>query len=116
MIRGCTVDKTTSTGISCYNSHRTRVYGNTSGNAAGVHGNGFSFYEGCRDMVIACNALFEPQLEGLALTLQSAGNCTIVFNTLLTGSDSGAVLNLYGPKSRFAELGKHRISNNSSWP
>ena len=112
MIRGCFADKTTSTGISCYNTHDARIYGNTSGRSAGVHGNGFSFYEGCRRLKIACNVLFQPELEGIALTLQSAGECTIVFNTFLTGSDLGAVMNLYGPKSRYPELGNHRVSNN----
>ncbi len=111
MIRGCTVGSVTSTGISCYTCEGSRVYGNTSGESAGVHGNGFSFYLGCRDLVVAFNTVHQPAADQIAMTLQSAGRCAIVFNDFLTAD--GASLHLYGPTEGHAELGGHLIANNN---
>ena len=111
MVRSCSADVTSSTGISLYGCSGTRVFGNVSGRPAGVHGNGFSFYQGCRDLLIAFNTVFQPGHGGMAMTLQSAGNCAIVFNDFVMGD--GNTVAFYGPKRDHAELGGHVFANNN---
>ena len=111
MVRACSADVTSSTAISGYTCRGTRFYGNVSGRPAGVHGNGFSFYEGCRDLLIAFNTVFQPRFGGMAMTMQSAGDNVIVFNDFVTGE--GNAVAFYGPKDRHAELGGHVFANNN---
>ena len=111
MVRACSADVTSSTGISLYGCSGTRVFGNVSGRPAGVHGNGFSFYQGCRDLLIAFNTVFQPGHGGMAMTMQSAGNCAIVFNDFVMGD--GNTVAFYGPKRDHAELGGHVFANNN---
>ena len=111
MVRACSADVTSSTGISGYTCRGTRFYGNVSGRPAGVHGNGFSFYEGCRDLLIAFNTVFQPRFGGMAMTMQSSGANAVVFNDFLTGD--GNTVAFYGPKDRHAELGGHVFANNN---
>jgi hypothetical protein len=99
-----------STSISLYTSTGTRVYGNVAEKSAGVHGNGFSFYEGCRELVVMFNTVFLPEGGGMAMTVQSAGRCTFACNTLMT-RDQNTVAH-YGPTVRFAEEGRHLWVNN----
>jgi hypothetical protein len=111
MVRACSADVTSSTGISLYGCSGTRVFGNVSGRPAGVHGNGFSFYQGCRDLLIAFNTVFQPEHGGMAMTMQSAGNCVVVFNDFVMGD--GNTVAFYGPKKDHAELGGHVFANNN---
>jgi hypothetical protein len=111
MVRICSADVTSTTGISCYGCVGTRILGNVSGRPAGVHGNGFSFYQGCRDLLIAFNTVFQPGHGGMAMTMQSAGNCVVVFNDFVMGD--GNTVAFYGPKERHAELGGHVFANNN---
>ena len=111
MVRACSADVTSSTGISGYRCRGTRFYGNVSGRPAGVHGNGFSFYEGCRDLLIAFNTVFQPGFGGMAMTMQSAGNNIVVFNDFLAGDRNTVAF--YGPGDRHAETGGHVFANNN---
>ena len=99
-----------STSISLYTSIGTRVYGNTAGKSAGVHGNGFSFSEGCRDLVVMFNTVFLPEGGGLALTAQSAASCIFACNTLMTRDGTTAVH--HPPAARYPEEGHHLWANN----
>ena len=111
MVRSCSADVTSSTGISGYTCRGTRFYGNVSGRPAGVHGNGFSFYEGCEDLLVAFNTVFQPRFGGMAMTMQSSGANAIVFNDFLTGE--GNTVALYGPAARHPERGGHVFANNN---
>ena len=111
MVRSCSADVTSSTGISGYTCRGTRFYGNVSGRPAGVHGNGFSFYEGCQDLLIAFNTVFQPRFGGMAMTMQSSGANAVIFNDFLTGE--GNTVALYGPKDRYPERGGHVFANNN---
>lgn len=99
-----------STSISLYSSIGTRVYGNTAGKSAGVHGNGFSFYEGCRELVVMFNTVFLPEGGGLALTAQSAASCVFACNTLMTRD--GSTVAHHPPAARYPEEGGHLWANN----
>jgi hypothetical protein len=99
-----------STSISLYNSAGTRVYGNTAERPSGIHGNGFSFYEGCRDLVVMFNTVFLPLASGMAMTAQSSGRCVFACNTLVMLDQNAAAH--YGPRSRYPEEGGHIWANN----
>lgn len=99
-----------STSISLYTSIGTRVYGNTAEKSAGVHGNGFSFYEGCRELVVMFNTVFQPESGGIAMTARSAAYCIFACNTLMT--HDGNTVAHHIPAARYPEEGHHLWANN----
>jgi hypothetical protein len=110
LVRANRAGRCSSTSISLYNSSGTRVYGNVAENPTGIHGNGFSFYEGCRELVVMFNTVFLPGSAGMAMTAQSSGHCIFACNTLMMLDQNAAAH--YGPRSRYPEEGGHIWANN----
>jgi hypothetical protein len=110
LVRANRAERNSSTSISLYTCSGTRVYGNVAGDPSGIHGNGFSFYEGCREIVVMFNTVFLPGAAGMAMTAQSAGRCVFACNTLVMRDRNAAAH--YGPTPRHAEEGGHIWANN----
>jgi parallel beta-helix repeat protein len=110
ILRENRAERNSSTSISLYTCSGTRVYGNVAGDPSGIHGNGFSFYEGCREIVVMFNTVFLPGAAGMAMTAQSAGRCVFACNTLVMRDRNAAAH--YGPKERYPEEGGHIWANN----
>ncbi|MFZ5569342.1 MAG: right-handed parallel beta-helix repeat-containing protein [Thermodesulfobacteriota bacterium] len=92
VVRGNTILRPGSTGITLYTAHDCRIIGNTIAESNGSHANGITLYMGCRNILVAGNTVLD---SGSPLTFEDSGNLFFI-NNIIDGHHAGSNVNEWG--------------------